>query len=394
MNLRLRPRRPVLRRLRPFRPTGLSAQSPGSDPSASSGPGPLLELDQLALKLPVDRAVRPILHDVSFSLGRGEVLALVGESGSGKSMTARAVMRLLPPGAVLEGRIAFDGASLLSMTGAQLRDVRQRHVGMIFQDPRTAINPVHRIGDYVTEAVVRQRGWPKSEALRRAEQLLEEVGIDDPRRRLRQYPHELSGGMLQRVMIASVLLAEPELILADEPTTALDVTTQSEVVAILDELRRARGMAMLFITHDLELAAAIADRVAVMYAGYIVEVSTPGQLRAKALHPYTAALLASRPSLQGQTGRLVQIPGRPRSAFEAPPGCPFQDRCSFALEACFSTPPGVEHIEGGMVRCLRAIELRRSDALVPRDAAPIAPGNASRATAAEAARAPLSGRVP
>jgi oligopeptide/dipeptide ABC transporter ATP-binding protein len=228
---------------------------------------------------------------------------------------------------------------------------------MIFQDPRASINPVHRIGDFLTEALVRNRGMHRHDALERAESLLEKVGIDDAKRRLRQYPHELSGGMLQRVMIASVLLAEPQLLLADEPTTALDVTTQADVIAILDDQRRQREMAMLFITHDLELAAAFSDRIAVMYAGYIVEVSTPAQLHSRPLHPYTAALLHSRPLLHERTARLPQIAGRPLSAFEAPPGCPFQDRCPFVQAQCSQTLPPAEEINGSIVRCLRAREL-------------------------------------
>ena len=183
------------------------------------------------------------------------------------------------------------------------------------------------------------------------------MGIDDAKRRLRQYPHELSGGMLQRAMIASVLLIEPELILADEPTTALDVTTQADVIAILDDLRAQRDMAMLFITHDLELAAAFSDRVAVMYAGYIVEISTPTQLHSRPLHPYTAALLRSRPMLHERTARLPQISGRPLSAFEAPPGCPFQDRGPYVQAQCGGSLPQPQLINGSVVRCHRANEL-------------------------------------
>ena len=229
---------------------------------------------------------------------------------------------------------------------------------MIFQDPRAAINPVDRIGDFLIEALVRNRGVDKTEALKRAEAVLEEVGINDPARRLRQYPHEVSGGMLQRMMIASVLLAEPDLILADEPTTALDVTTQSDVIAILNELRQDRGMAMVFITHDLELAAAVSDRVAVMYAGYIVETATPAQLHARPRHPYSAALLASRPRLETRTKRIPQIPGRPLSAFEAPPGCPFQSRCPHVRSRCVEAVPEIREVAGSLVRCVRAEELR------------------------------------
>ena len=319
---------------------------------------PLLELDHLGVELPVDRRQRPVLHDVSFALERGEVLALVGESGSGKSMTARAILRLLPPGATTSGRVTFDGVDILGAGSAQLREIRARRVGMIFQDPRAAVNPVHRIGDFLSEVLVRERQMKRHEALDRAAAVLEEVGIDEPRRRLRQHPHELSGGMLQRVIIASVLLAGPDLILADEPTTALDVTTQAEVIAVLDELCRARGMAMVFITHDLELAAAISDRVAVMYAGYLVETLSSADALERPLHPYTEALLRSRPSLRERMTQIPQIPGRPLSAYEVPLGCPFHPRCEYVLERCRVELPEPGSGAGGSVMCLRAEERR------------------------------------
>jgi len=326
-------------------------------------------VEHLSVELVIDRRHRKVLHDVSFSLERGEVLALVGESGSGKSMTARSVMNLLPPQARVSGRIDFDGNPLLGRSQGDWRRFRSTHAGMIFQDPRASINPVHRIGDFLTEALVRNRDVDRTEALGRAEQVLDDMGIDDAARRLRQYPHQLSGGMLQRIMIAGVLLAEPELLLADEPTTALDVTTQAEVVGILDELRRERGMAMVFITHDLELAAAISDRIAVMYAGYVVETSTPERLHARPRHPYSAALLTSRPLLRERTERIPQIPGRPLSAFEVGPGCPFESRCPHAQPRCAETLPPVELVEGSVVRCVRARELRLS----PRAEAAAAP---------------------
>ncbi len=318
----------------------------------------LLEVDQLAVQLPIGQRLRPVLHDVSFTLARGEVLAVVGESGSGKSMTARAIVRLLPPGAASSGRVTFDGTDVGSATRAQLRELRARRVGMIFQDPRAAINPIHRIGDFLTEALVRDRRMRKAEAHERAVAVLGEVGIDDPGRRLRQHPHELSGGMLQRVMIASVLLAEPDLILADEPTTALDVTTQAEVVAVLGDLRRERAMAMVFITHDLELAAAISDRVAVMYAGYLVETLPAAQALERPIHPYTEALLRSRPELSRRMAAIPQIPGRPLAAHEATGGCPFQPRCSYAIERCAAERPEPVRLGGESVMCHRAQERR------------------------------------
>jgi oligopeptide/dipeptide ABC transporter ATP-binding protein len=230
-------------------------------------------------------------------------------------------------------------------------------VAMIFQDPRAHVNPVRRIGDFMTETL-RLKGVAGAEAAARAARALRDVGIEDGERRLGQYPHELSGGLLQRVMIATMLLAEPRLVLADEPTTALDVTTQAEVMAILDELRREHGLALLFITHDLELAAAVCDRTAVMYAGQIVETNTADVLDRDPLHPYTAGLAAARPDIGASAHRLAAIPGRPISAFEAPDGCAFAPRCALAEDACRAARPALEPLGGGEVRCRRAGELR------------------------------------
>jgi ABC-type dipeptide/oligopeptide/nickel transport system ATPase component len=257
---------------------------------------PLLEVSGLTVHLDGrGEELKPVLDGIDLSLAPGEALGLVGESGSGKSMTVRAATRLLPPRAEVTGSIRFEGRDVTGMGKSQLRAYRDTGVGMIFQDPRAHINPTRRVGAFLTEALLRNRGVSKREASERAARVLEEVGIDEPARRLRQYPHELSGGMLQRVMIASVLLAEPRLILADEPTTALDVTIQAEVVGILDRLRRERGMGMVFITHDLDLALAVCGRVAVMYAGRIVEIREAESLHEHASHPYTLGMLGSRP---------------------------------------------------------------------------------------------------
>ena len=315
-------------------------------------------MDHLAVELPIEGKLRPVIHDVSIQLGRGEVLAVVGESGSGKSMTVRAIVGLLPPGARSAGRIMFDDVDLLRASRPALRQIRERRIGMIFQDPRAAINPVYRIGDFLTEVLVRERGVGKADALDRAAAVLEEVRIEDPRRCLRQHPHQLSGGMLQRVMIASVLLSEPDLILADEPTTALDVTTQAEVIAVLGDLRKARQMAMVFITHDLELAATISDRVAVMYAGYLVETLPSAEALRRAVHPYTEALLESRPKLRERLRVIPQIPGRPLAAYETPSGCPFHPRCRYVQERCRRELPAVARADADSVMCLRADERR------------------------------------
>jgi len=330
----------------------------GGDAGAGTHPAPLLAVDGLTVQLPVEGASRAVLRDVSLTIRPGEAVGLVGESGSGKSMTARAIDRLLPRGAVVQGQIRFQGREVAEMTGGELRAFRNK-VAMIFQDPRAHVNPVRRIGDFMTEALRTNLGVPAAQAQQRAADMLAQVGIDDGPRRLRQYPHELSGGMLQRVMIAAALLTEPALLLADEPTTALDVTTQAEVMAILDELRREYGLAMLFITHDLELAAAICDRTAVMYAGQIVEVRSSSLLHSDPLHPYTAALAAARPDIARTAPRLRAIRGRPLSAFEAPPEqCAFAPRCPHARDACLAALPDLTELDGGLARCARAAELR------------------------------------
>jgi oligopeptide/dipeptide ABC transporter ATP-binding protein len=317
---------------------------------------PLLEIDGLVVRLPVEGELRTVLHGVSLTIAAGEAVGLVGESGSGKSMTARAVARLLPRGAEISGDIRFEGHAVDALRGGRLRAYRG-DVSMVFQDPRAHINPVRRIGDFMTEALRTNTGLGAAEARRRAVALLAEVGIEDGERRLRQYPHELSGGLLQRVMIATALLTEPRLLLADEPTTALDVTTQAEVMAILDDLRRRRGLALLFITHDLDLAGAVCDRTVVMYAGQVMETRAAALLHDRPLHPYTAALAAARPSLDHVTERLAAIPGRPLSAFEAPSGCAFASRCAYVEDACTAARPALEGLHGGEVRCRRAAEL-------------------------------------
>jgi oligopeptide/dipeptide ABC transporter ATP-binding protein len=327
--------------------------------SAGAASGlPLLEAAGLTVLLEVNGARRAVLRDVSLTLRPGEAVGLVGESGSGKSMTARAIGRLLPPGAEVRGSIRFGRTDVGGLAGADLRRYRGQ-VAMIFQDPRVHVNPVRRIGDFMTEALRTNHKVPRADARRRAVDMLTQVGIEDGARRLGQYPHQLSGGMLQRVMIAAALLTGPRLLLADEPTTALDVTTQAEVMAILDGLRRQSGLAMLFITHDLELAAAICDRTAVMYAGQVVEVRASSLLHSDPLHPYTAALAAARPDITATTRRLRAIPGRPLSAFDAPAAeCAFAPRCAHAGDVCRAAVPDLVELAGGISRCARAHELR------------------------------------
>jgi len=313
----------------------------------------LLEIEHLRVLLQSDGVRREVVRDVSLTISAGESVGLVGESGSGKSMTARSILRLLPGDAVISGSIRLDGREVLELTLSELRSMRNSDTAMIFQDPRAHINPLHTIGSFLTEGLRVNDGLSSRAATTRARELLDIVRISDPDRRLRQYPHELSGGMLQRVMIAAALASKPRLLLADEPTTALDVTTQAEVMAILSELRRDSGLAILFITHDLELAAATCDRTAVMYAGSIVEDQPSEALRSAPRHPYTAALLASRPMLDAPADRLAVIAGRAVAAFEAPTGCAFHPRCHHAIDECRVMEPKLVTTGSLHVACLR-----------------------------------------
>lgn len=317
----------------------------------------VLDIDELTVTLAGTDRPKPVLSDVSLSIAEGEAVGLVGESGSGKSMTVRAVVRLLPPGARVKGAIRVHGTDVGTLRGTALRELRAG-VPVVFQDPRAHINPIRTVGDFLTEGLRTHRRLGRRAAEESAVRVLGEVGVADGPRRLRQYPHELSGGLLQRVVIAAALLAEPRLLLADEPTTALDVTTQAEVMAVLDELRRERGLAMLFITHDLELAAAVCDRTAVMYAGRIVEVRASASLHEHPSHPYTAALAAARPSLERRADRLTTIPGRPVSAFEAPDGCVFSTRCAHVRDRCGVQQPELRPLADGQVACVRAEEFQ------------------------------------
>lgn len=318
----------------------------------------LLEVDGLSLTLPSAGGDRIILREVGFSIACGESLGLVGESGSGKSMTVRSIAGLLPAGARVEGSIRFDGMELIGCDAAVMRAVRSR-TALVFQDPRAHINPVRTVGDFLTESLRLNRGVGRREAQSRAVRVLDDVRVSEPARRMRQYPHELSGGLLQRVMIAAALLVEPDLLLADEPTTALDVTTQADVMAIIDDLRRDLGLALLFITHDLDLAAAVCDRTAVMYAGELVEIQESGRLHDAPEHPYTIALTAARPSLTSTSVRLPVTPGRPIAAFQVPGGCAFEPRCAFASTRCRVEAPVLERRGGAVVACHHAGLLTR-----------------------------------
>ena len=270
---------------------------------------PLLQVTDLRMSLSIDDRDVTLLNGVSFTVASGEAVGIVGESGSGKSLTLGSIIGLHPSLATVSGDVMFGERSVLELSERELRRHRSDDVGMVFQDPHAAINPVHRVGDFLTEPY---RGRPRREraaAAAKAAELLRQVRITDPARVLRCYPHQLSGGMLQRVMIASVLMRDPRLILADEPTTALDVTTQAEVVALLDEARRNGGASLVLVSHDIELVAAVCDRIVVMYAGVVVEQLTPAKLHAGQIaEPYTEALLASRPDITRRQHRLPVVP--------------------------------------------------------------------------------------
>ena len=293
------------------------------------------------------------LRDVSFLLAPGEVLGLVGESGSGKSVTSLAILRLLPPQAVIEGSIIFQGADLLKVSDEEMRGLRGSQVSMIFQEPMTALNPVMRVGDQIAEAVLAHSKVSRREAYGRAVAALNDVAIADAERRSRDFPHQLSGGMRQRVMIAMAIVNHPKLLIADEPTTALDVTVQAQVLELLAELRRKFGLAMLFISHDLAVVSQVADRVAVMYGGSIVEMGRVEAIFRRALHPYTMGLLRAVPTLRSERSKpLATIEGTVPSAEKFPPGCAFEPRCEIRLPECqVALPPLVEAEPGHWARC-------------------------------------------
>jgi peptide/nickel transport system ATP-binding protein len=303
------------------------------------------------------RATFPVVREVSFTVGRGEVLGLVGESGSGKSITSLAVMRLLPAQARVSGAIGFfeDGVSedLLVLPEESMRRLRGSRIAMIFQEPMTALNPVMRVGDQIAEAALAHRKMSKPEAMRLAVQAMTEVAIPEPERSARDYPHQLSGGMRQRVMIAMAIVNRPNLLIADEPTTALDVTIQKQILELLGELRVKFGLAMLFISHDLAVVSQIADRVAVMYAGSLVEMGAKRDIFERPAHPYTRGLLQAVPDLRTDRSRpLASIEGTVPPAHAIPTGCGFEPRCEFRESACLIQLPALVQVsEGHWARC-------------------------------------------
>jgi oligopeptide transport system ATP-binding protein len=297
---------------------------------------PLLEVTNLRTSFHTRHGVVRAVNDVSFSLEKGETLGIVGESGSGKSVTCYSLMRLIPqpPGRIEGGTAMFDGVDLLSASPEQLGKIRGKRISMIFQDPMTSLNPYMRISEQLIEPLLIHENIGRAEALKRGIQILQEVGVPDAANRIRSYPHEFSGGMRQRVMIAMALITKPELLIADEPTTALDVTVQAQILDLVKKMQRELGMAVIWITHDLGVVAGFCQRVQVMYAGRIAERAPTDELFAHTAHPYTRALQKSIPALQPKGEALYTIRGMPPDLSRGIPGCPFVPRCEFAQEQC------------------------------------------------------------
>ena len=326
--------------------------------------GKLLEVKNLQTHFLTRGGVVRAVDGVSWDVEEGETVALVGESGCGKSVTALSIMRLVAPpaGRIVGGQVVFKGRDLLTLGEEEMRRVRGREIGMIFQEPMTSLNPVLTIGRQLTEGLEIHLGMSGDDAKRRAAELLGTVGISDPARRLGQYPHQFSGGMRQRMMIAMALACDPALVLADEPTTALDVTIQAQILELMKDLARRLGVAMLIITHNLGVVARYADRVNVMYAGRIIERATARELYGRPLHPYTLGLLRSVPRLdEPRRARLAPIDGQPPDLTRLPPGCAFAPRCAFVVERCGREAPPLAAVGDGdhVSACWESARLQR-----------------------------------
>jgi len=315
----------------------------------------LLEVANLNIDLPTSEGTRRVVRDLSFSLGRGRTLGVVGESGSGKTMTALALMGLLPEGAIVSGAALFEGRDLGKLDESQMRTLRGDRIAMIFQEPMTALNPLQAIGSQIAEPLILHRGLPKAAAWAAAVKLLERVGLPDAARRARAYPHELSGGQRQRAMIAMALSCGPRLIIADEPTTALDVTVQAQILDLIADLCAQSDMALILVSHDLAVVAQNCARVLVMYGGAAMEEGATQDVLERPAHPYTRALLAARPRVGApRRERLKAIAGGAPSAGGAPKGCPFAGRCPLTIEACNDRLPIAATLgEGHFARCIR-----------------------------------------
>jgi peptide/nickel transport system ATP-binding protein/oligopeptide transport system ATP-binding protein len=316
----------------------------------------LLTIRNLHTYFFTDEGVAKAVDGVDLELKEGGTLGVVGESGCGKSVTALSIMRLIPdpPGKITRGEILFAGTNLLDLSEAEMRKVRGRSISMIFQEPMTSLNPVFQIGDQISEVLRLHEGMSRREAWDRSVEMLKMVGIPSPERRVQEYPHQLSGGMRQRAMIAMALACSPKLMIADEPTTALDVTIQAQILELMNRLQREKGMSVILITHNLGVIAETAQKVAVMYAGRIVEYAEVKPIFGNPMHPYTQGLLKSIPRLDEdhtRKGRLEAIPGLVPSLLELPKGCKFSNRCKYVFEKCGEEPQLIEAEPGHLVRC-------------------------------------------
>jgi oligopeptide/dipeptide ABC transporter ATP-binding protein len=320
----------------------------GSGAAVPGESGPVLDVRDLHVEITTRRGVVKAVDGVSIDVPRGEAVGLVGESGSGKSMTLRAILGVLPPEArVTAGQVLLDGTDMVPLPTSALNRIRGPKLAMIFQEPMSALNPVMRVGWQIAEGPRVHLGLSRSKAAERAIELMRRVGIPDPERRFRAYPHEFSGGMRQRVMIAIALSCDPEVILCDEPTTALDVTIQDQILRLLAGLCRESGVSLLFVTHDLPVVAELCQYLAVMYGGQIVEQGPVAEVFAQPMHPYTLGLLRSAPDVEEVRSSLVPIPGSPPSLITPPPGCRFHPRCGFAQADCQVEPPPLRLLPGG-----------------------------------------------
>jgi peptide/nickel transport system ATP-binding protein len=313
----------------------------------------LLEVKNLVTEFHMKRGTVKAVNNISYQVDQGEILAIVGESGSGKSVSSLSIMGLIrSPGEIAAGEIIYNGQDLLKLSQKEMQKIRGDKISMIFQEPMTSLNPVYRVGDQITESILTHMKISKEEAKKRAIKMLEIVGIPSPADRFNDYPHQMSGGMRQRVMIAMAISCDPELLIADEPTTALDVTIQAQILDLLKQMRDKFHMAVLLITHDLGVVSETADRVLVMYCGQVVEEADVKELFQKPLHPYTLGLLKSIPKLEDESKEpLYMIKGMVPNPLHMPPGCPFSDRCERCMERCRKEMPDLQEINGRKVRC-------------------------------------------
>ncbi len=327
--------------------TGTGPATTGTPEPAAPAQGPVLEVEGLTISLRTARGLRRAVDGISFSIGRAEILGIAGESGSGKTLTALSVLGLLPGGARTGGSVRFQGRELLTLNRRQLRDVRGKQVALVSQDPSTALHPLLRVEVQMTEHVRAHLGFTHDQARARAIEMLEAVRIPDPEAALAAHPHQFSGGMRQRIAIAMALACEPALILADEPTTALDVTVQAGILRLLERLRRERGVSVMIITHDLGVLSSVADRICVLYGGRMAEYGRTGEVLGAPRHPYTQGLMRSLPGASAEGAPMVPIQGSPPSLDDMPAGCAFHPRCEHARESCRIVVPSLRALPGG-----------------------------------------------